>query len=77
MKDHASNVIRIFFLVKLSVDGGNAHLLYTTSKDPILCINCHLNVGHYDKNALHAHDTNFGVTVTVNQTNYTEASKVG
>ena len=40
------------------------------------CINCHLNVGHYDRNALHAHDTSFGVTVTVNQANYTEPAKV-
>jgi len=64
------------FPVKLSVDGGNAHLLYTTSKDPLSCINCHLNVGHYDKNAMHAHNTGFGVTVTVNQANYTEPAKV-
>ena len=64
------------FPVKLSVDGGNAHLLYTTTKDPLTCINCHLNVGHYDRNALHAHNTSFGVTVTVNQANYTEPAKV-
>ncbi len=64
------------FPVKLSVDGSNAHLLYTTSKDPLTCMNCHLDVGHYDKNALHAHNTNFGVTVTVNQAEYTEPAKV-
>jgi formylglycine-generating enzyme len=64
------------FPVQLSTDGGNAHLFYTTSKEPLTCINCHLNVGHYDKNALHAHNTNFGVTVTVNQANYTEPEKV-
>jgi formylglycine-generating enzyme required for sulfatase activity/nitrate/TMAO reductase-like tetraheme cytochrome c subunit len=64
------------FPVKLSTDGGNAHLLYTTSKEPLACINCHLNVGHYDKNALHAHNTNFGVTVTVTQEAYTEPEKV-
>ncbi len=64
------------FPVKLSVTGGNAHLFYTTSKEPLNCINCHLNVGHYDKNALHAHDTNFGVTVTVNQAVFTEPAKV-
>ena len=64
------------FPVKLSVDGGNAHLFYTTSKDPLSCINCHLNVGHFDKNALHAHNTSFGVTVTVNQANYSEPAKV-
>jgi formylglycine-generating enzyme len=64
------------FPVKLSLDGGNAHLLYTTSKEPLSCINCHLNVGHFDKNALHAHNTSFGVNVTVNQANYTEPARV-
>jgi formylglycine-generating enzyme required for sulfatase activity len=64
------------FPVKLSLDGGNAHLFYTTSQDPLSCINCHLNVGHFDKNALHAHNTNFGVTVTVNQELYKEPEKV-
>ena len=52
------------FPVKLSVNGGNAHLFYTTSKDPLNCINCHLSVGHYDPNAIHAHDTGFGVIIT-------------
>jgi sulfatase modifying factor 1 len=65
------------FPVKLSLDGGNAHLLYSTSKEPLNCINCHLNVGHFDKNALHAHNTNFGVSVTLNQTLYTVPAKVG
>jgi sulfatase modifying factor 1 len=65
------------FPVKLSVDGSNAHLFYTTSKEPLSCINCHLNVGHFDKNALHAKNTGFGVSVTVNQANYTEPEKVG
>ena len=64
------------FPVKLSVDGGNAHLLYTTGKDPLTCINCHLNVGHFDKNALHAHNTSFGISVTENQANYSEPAKV-
>jgi len=64
------------FPVTLSINGGNAHLFYTTSKDPLSCINCHINVGHYDKNAIHAHDTSFGVTVTANQAIYTEPAKV-
>ena len=64
------------FPVKLSVDGSNAHLFYTTSKEPLACINCHLNVGHYDKNALHAHNTSFGVTVAEDQTLFTEPAKV-
>jgi sulfatase modifying factor 1 len=65
------------FPVTLSLNGGNAHLFYTTSKDPLNCINCHLNVGHYDRNALlHAHDTNFGVTVTSKEPPFPESAKV-
>jgi len=65
------------FPVTLSVNGGNAHLLYTTSKDPVHCLNCHLNVGHYDKNAAaHAHDTSFGITVTSNEPPFTGPAKV-
>lgn len=64
------------FPVTLSVNGGNAHLFYTTSKDPLNCINCHINVGHYDKNYMHAHDTNFGVSVTADKTIFTESAKV-
>jgi sulfatase modifying factor 1 len=64
------------FPVNLSVNGGNAHLFYTTSNDPLNCINCHLNVGHYDRDALHAHDTGFGVTITADQTIFTEPATV-
>jgi formylglycine-generating enzyme len=64
------------FPVKLSVNGGNAHLFYTTSKDPLNCINCHISVGHYDRNAIHAHDTGFGVTITSNKALFTEPAKV-
>lgn len=64
------------FPVTLSVNGGNAHLFYTTSNEPLNCINCHLNVGHFDKNAIHAHDTSFGVTVTASQVLFTEAAKI-
>jgi formylglycine-generating enzyme required for sulfatase activity len=65
------------FPVTLSVNGGNAHLFYTTSRDPLNCINCHLNIGHYDRNAAaHAHDTNFGVTITSTEPPFTEPAKV-
>ena len=64
------------FPVTLSVNGGNAHLFYTTSKEPLNCINCHLNVGHFDKKAIHAHDTSFGVSVTANQNIFTGPAKV-
>ncbi len=64
------------FPVTLSVNGGNAHLSYTSGREPLNCINCHLSVGHYDRNLIHAHDTSFGVSITVNQSLYTEPAKV-
>ncbi len=64
------------FPVTLSVNGGNAHLFYTSNKGTLTCINCHLNVGHFDKNFIHDHDTSFGVNVTANQAIYTEPEKV-
>jgi formylglycine-generating enzyme len=64
------------FPVKLSVNGGNAHLSYTTSKEHLNCINCHLNVGHFNKNAMHAHDTAFGITPGISQAIYKEPAKV-
>lgn len=64
------------FPVRLSVNGGNAHLFYTTSKDPLSCINCHISVGHYDRNAIHAHDTGFGVSMSANKEIFKAAAKV-
>lgn len=64
------------FPVTLSTKGNNAHLFYTESKDPISCINCHITVGHYDKNMKHAENTNFGVTEAENTNLYKEASTV-
>ncbi len=64
------------FPVRLSVNGGNAHLFYTTSKEPLSCINCHLNVGHFDREAIHAHDTAFGVTVTSDKEIFTTPAKI-
>jgi formylglycine-generating enzyme required for sulfatase activity len=40
------------------------------------CLNCHINVGHYDKNAaLHAHDTSFGITVSSTEPPFSEPAK--
>jgi cytochrome c nitrite reductase small subunit len=64
------------FPVKLSVNGSNAHLFYTTSTEKLNCINCHLNVGHYERNALHAHDTAFGITVTGKEIVFKEPAKI-
>jgi formylglycine-generating enzyme len=64
------------FPVTLSLNGGNAHLFYTTSKEPLNCINCHLNAGHYDRNAVHAHDTGFGVSISADQSVFSAPAKV-
>lgn len=60
----------------LSLDGENAHLNYITSRIEISCLNCHLNVGHYDPKNKHSHNTSFGVTVSANTETYTEATKI-
>ncbi len=60
----------------LTVAGENAHLNYLTSKTEVSCLNCHLNVGHFDPNAKHEHDANFGVTASANTQLYTEATPV-
>jgi formylglycine-generating enzyme len=64
------------FPVSLSVKGGNAHLFYSTNKDNLTCINCHLNVGHFDKDAIHAHDTAFGLNASASREIYPEPAKV-
>jgi len=64
------------FPVTLSEDGGNAHLFYTLNKESLQCINCHIDVGHFDKNIKHAKDTTFGVIKTETAIVYTEPAKV-
>jgi formylglycine-generating enzyme required for sulfatase activity len=64
------------FPATLSVDGSNAHLFYTMGKDNLNCINCHLNVGHYDPNAIHAHNTTFGVNITAAEKIFPEPERV-
>jgi sulfatase modifying factor 1 len=64
------------FPVTLSVDGNNAHLFYSTSKEKLNCINCHLQVGHFDKYVKHQKNTTFGVTESAAVQLFTEAAKV-
>ncbi len=64
------------FPVTLSVKGGNAHLSYISGQEPLRCINCHLNVGHYDRNAIHAHDTSFGIIASADLAVFTEPARV-
>jgi len=60
----------------LTKEGQDAHLYYDRKKDELLCLNCHIDVGHYDPNRKHAKNTGFGSQGEVNQQIYTEAAKV-
>jgi len=64
------------FPLTLKKEGQDAHLYYSQNEDKLECINCHLNVGHYDPNAKHASNSDFGKGSGINQTIYTEATKV-
>lgn len=60
----------------LTVEGENAHLGYLVSKNEVTCLNCHLDVGHYDPNNKHEHNLNFGETKEGNKEIFTAASRV-
>ncbi len=64
------------FPLTLTKEGMDAHLYYTQNEKDLQCINCHLNVGHYDPNAKHASNTDFGKGSGANKTIYTEAASV-
>ena len=63
------------FPLTLSKDGENAHLYYTQNKDDLHCINCHLQVGHYDPRATHDQNLAFGLTSEEKEI-YTEPATV-
>lgn len=66
------------FPLTLTKDGQNAHLYYSQNKDTkgLLCINCHLNAGHYDPNALHAKNVSFGSTGGAGKAKFDSATVV-
>ena len=64
------------FPITLTAEGQDAHLYYTQHEEELRCINCHLNVGHYDPNALHAKNVDFGSTGNENQEKFAEATAV-
>jgi len=64
------------FPITLSKKGQDAHLYYTQNEKDLQCINCHLQVGHYDPNAKHDSNKDFGLAKNQNRTVYTEAAKV-
>jgi len=60
----------------LTVDGENAHLNFLTTKTDVTCLNCHLNVGHFDPNFKHEHDKNFGMTASQSTELFTESTSI-
>ena len=56
----------------LTKEGREAHLYYERQAGELHCINCHITVGHYDPNRLHAKNVDFGSTETVETEVYTE-----
>jgi len=48
------------FTKGLSKEGEDAHLYYNEHVEEVYCINCHLQVGHYSENVIHAKNVQFG-----------------
>lgn len=48
------------FTTGLSREGEDAHLYYSQNEEEMHCINCHLQVGHYSENVIHAKNVEFG-----------------
>ena len=50
------------FPLGLTKEGEEAHLYYDRNPDDLHCINCHLGVGHFSENTIHAKNVGFGIT---------------
>ena len=59
----------------LSVKGEDSHLYYESRKDEMTCLNCHMHTGHYNPNALHAHNVDFGASDSAKEV-FTEATHI-
>ena len=64
------------FPLTLTKEGQDAHLYYSQNEEELRCINCHLHVGHFDPNALHAKNVEFGNTGNENQERFAEPATV-
>ena len=62
----------------LSAEGGTAHLYYEKNAEKLnlQCINCHLDVGHYNPNYKHSKMTGIPVTATASQNIFTAPATV-
>jgi len=75
-KESCVNCHENLFPLTLTKEGQDAHLYYSQNEDELRCINCHLNVGHYDPNALHAVNVEFGNGDNANMERFTEPANV-
>jgi formylglycine-generating enzyme len=56
----------------LTKEGREAHLYYERQAGELHCINCHITVGHYDPDRMHAQNSDFGIVKTASKELYTE-----
>jgi sulfatase modifying factor 1 len=56
----------------LTKEGREAHLYYEQQAEELHCINCHITVGHYDPDRLHAKNTDFGLVESGDAEIYSE-----
>lgn len=65
------------FPLTLNKEGQDAHLYYTRNEGTgLLCLNCHIDAGHYDPNRIHDKNINFGGTSAAGKELFSEAAKV-
>jgi len=64
------------FPLTLTKEGQDAHLYYDQKKKEILCLNCHIDVGHFDPKRLHAKNTGFGGTSSAPKEIFPASAKV-
>lgn len=64
------------FPMGLSREGEDAHFYYSNNDDDLHCINCHIAVGHYSEENIHAHNTNFANKAEEPDTVYQHAAVV-
>lgn len=75
-KESCMNCHENLFPLTLTKEGQDAHLYYSQNEDELRCINCHLDVGHYDPNVLHAVNVEFGSDSKEILERFTEPAKV-
>ena len=75
-KESCINCHENLFPLTLTKEGQDAHLYYSQNEEELRCINCHLNVGHYDPNSLHAVNVEFGNASNENLERFTEPANV-